>query len=73
MPSPLRKKSHAVGNARGFSAAAFAGVTGYPEARRNARKGELGLRALCAQFDRAFTERFLPPRPELRARLAPTP
>lgn len=62
MPSPLRKKSHGLGGARGFSAAAFAGVTGYPSARRNDGLFVWALRDFSAAFDR-----FVAQRPEMRA------
>lgn len=66
MPSATRKKSHARGNGRGFTAAAFAGVVGLPDPGRGPTLGDGGFYAACEQFNRRFDEMTVTRWPELR-------
>ena len=67
MPSSNRKRSHGRGNARGSSAAAFAGVIGLPDPGRGPTYADGGMRAFCSLFNRTFDEIAETRRPEYRA------
>lgn len=67
MPTHRRKRSAGISNARGFSAAAFAGIVGLPDPGHGPRLHDGGLRQFAHQFNERFDQLAASRRPEFRA------